>query len=46
MNSGQQTQVARSKELDELRAGLHTMWGAVAPGWERNADFVDRRTEG
>ena len=46
MNSGQQTQVAPSNELDELRVGLHTMWGAVAPGWERNADFVDRRTEG
>ena len=46
MNSGQQTQVAPSNELDELRVGLHTMWGTVAPGWERNADFVDRRTEG
>ena len=22
------------------------MWGAVAPGWEQNADFVDSRTEG
>ena len=45
MNSGQQTQAAPPKELDELRAGLHEMWGSVAPGWERNADFVDRRTE-
>jgi ubiquinone/menaquinone biosynthesis C-methylase UbiE len=33
-------------DLDELRAGLHTMWGMVAPGWEQNADFVDRRTLG
>ena len=45
MNSGQQTQTPPPNELDELRVGLHLMWGSVAPGWERNADFVDRRTE-
>ena len=46
MESGQQTQNASAEGLDELRAGLHTMWGAVAPGWEQNADYVDQRTEG
>ncbi len=45
MESGQQTTKAPAEGLDELRAGLHTMWGAVAPGWEQNADFVDSRTE-
>ena len=44
MESGQQTTKAPAEGLDELRAGLHTMWGAVAPGWEQNADFVDSRT--
>ena len=44
MESGQQTQKARAGDLDALRAGLHTMWSAVAPGWERNADFIDSRT--
>ena len=39
MESGQQEQV------DELRSGLRTMWGLVAPGWEANADFIDARTE-
>jgi SAM-dependent methyltransferase len=43
--SGQQAPKASAEELDQLRAGLRTMWGAVAPGWEQNADFVDRRTE-
>ena len=44
MESGQRTTKAPAEGLDELRAGLHTMWGAVAPGWEQNADFVDSRT--
>lgn len=44
MESGQQTQRKPDGEVDELRIGLHLMWGAVAPGWEENADFVDRRT--
>ncbi len=43
MESGQQTQHAPTGNPDELRTGLHAMWGAVAPGWEQNADFVDRR---
>jgi ubiquinone/menaquinone biosynthesis C-methylase UbiE len=41
VESGQQTE--RASNADELRAGMHLMWGAVAPGWERNADFVDSR---
>ena len=45
MESTQQTTKAQAEGLDELRAGLHTMWGTVAPGWEQNADFVDSRTE-
>ncbi len=44
MHNGQQTTKAEAEGLDELRVGLHTMWGTVAPGWEQNADFVDRRT--
>lgn len=40
MESGQQ---APTGDPNELRSGLHVMWGAVAPGWEQNADFVDRR---
>jgi SAM-dependent methyltransferase len=46
VESGQHTQNPPSGDLDELRAGLHTMWGAVALGWEQNADFVDKRTRG
>jgi ubiquinone/menaquinone biosynthesis C-methylase UbiE len=46
VESGQQTQKAPAGDIDELRAGLHSMWGAVAPGWDQNADFVDSRTEG
>lgn len=42
MESGQ-TQHAPTGNPDELRTGLHAMWGAAAPGWEQNADFVDRR---
>jgi len=42
VTSGQQTQ----DKVDELRAGLHAMWGTVAPGWEQNADFVDARAAG
>jgi len=43
VESGQQTQDPAIGAVDELRVGLHMMWGAVAPGWERNADFVDQR---
>jgi SAM-dependent methyltransferase len=43
VESGQQTQHAPAGDVDELRAGLHIMWGSVAPGWEQNADFVDAR---
>ena len=45
MESTQQTTKTQAEGLDELRAGLHAMWGTVAPGWEQNADFVDSRTE-
>jgi len=41
VESGQQTETA--PELDGLRAGLHSMWEAVAPGWGQNAEFVERR---
>jgi SAM-dependent methyltransferase len=44
VESGQQTQTA--PDLDGLRAGLHTMWDAVAPGWEQNASFVEERGAG
>jgi SAM-dependent methyltransferase len=43
VESGQQTQNPPGGALDELRVGLHMMWGAVAPGWKQNADFVDQR---
>ena len=46
MESGQQTQSRPGGDIDELRGGLRSMWGAVAPGWDQNADFVDSRTEG
>ena len=46
MESGQQTQNRPGGDIDELRGGLRSMWGAVAPGWDQNADFVDSRTEG
>jgi ubiquinone/menaquinone biosynthesis C-methylase UbiE len=46
VESGQQTQNRPAGEIDELRGGLRSMWGAVAPGWDQNADFVDSRTEG
>jgi ubiquinone/menaquinone biosynthesis C-methylase UbiE len=45
VESGQQTPKKPAEGLDEVRAGLHTMWDGVAPGWEENADFVDGRTE-
>jgi ubiquinone/menaquinone biosynthesis C-methylase UbiE len=41
VESGQQTQTP--PDLGGLRAGLHAMWDAVAPGWERNAGFVEER---
>jgi SAM-dependent methyltransferase len=44
VESGQQTQKAPAEDLEAIRTGLHTMWGAVAPGWKQNADFVDTRT--
>ena len=28
----------------ELRAHLHGMWAAVAPGWDEHADYVDARS--
>jgi SAM-dependent methyltransferase len=44
VESGQQTtQKPPAGNLDDLRAGLHGMWGAVAPSWKENADFVDGR---
>jgi ubiquinone/menaquinone biosynthesis C-methylase UbiE len=46
VESGQQTQSRPGGDIDELRGGLRSMWGAVAPGWDQNADFVDSRTEG
>jgi ubiquinone/menaquinone biosynthesis C-methylase UbiE len=44
VESGQQTQHTPPGNADELRAGMRSMWGMVAPGWEQNADFVDVRT--
>jgi ubiquinone/menaquinone biosynthesis C-methylase UbiE len=44
VESGQQTQHTPAGDVDELRTGLHTMWGTVAPAWEQNADFVDQRS--
>ena len=44
MESGQQTQHGSPGNADELRAGMRSMWGMVAPGWDQNADFVDSRT--
>jgi ubiquinone/menaquinone biosynthesis C-methylase UbiE len=44
VESGQQTQHTPTGNADELRAGMRSMWGMVAPGWEQNADFVDSRT--
>jgi SAM-dependent methyltransferase len=41
VESGQQTQTAA--DLEGLRAGLHAMWDAVAPGWGQNAAFVEER---
>lgn len=26
-----------------IRAGIHGMWGAVAPAWDKHAEYVDRR---
>jgi ubiquinone/menaquinone biosynthesis C-methylase UbiE len=44
VESGQQTQHGSPGNADELRAGMRSMWGMVAPGWDQNADFVDGRT--
>jgi SAM-dependent methyltransferase len=45
VESGQQTKNAPAGDANELRAGLHVMWGSVAPGWRENAEFIDRRGE-
>jgi ubiquinone/menaquinone biosynthesis C-methylase UbiE len=46
VESGQQTEHRPPDNADEIRAGMHSMWGMVAPGWEHNADFVDSRSAG
>ncbi len=46
MGSEQRSSAAPDDGLDELRAGMQAIWGAVAPGWEEHADLVDSRTEG
>jgi SAM-dependent methyltransferase len=43
VESGQQTEEGPGGQDDEIRAGMRAMWGLVAPGWEQNADYVDRR---
>jgi ubiquinone/menaquinone biosynthesis C-methylase UbiE len=43
VTSGQQTEQAPAGDLDQIRKATHAMWSAVAPGWDENADFVDRR---
>jgi SAM-dependent methyltransferase len=43
VNSGQQTQEAPNGAPDQLRAGLHSVWSAVAPGWREHADFIEGR---
>ncbi len=35
--------VGPDSSLDDVRAGLHAMWSAVAGGWRENADFIDAR---
>jgi SAM-dependent methyltransferase len=30
-------------EQDQLRKGLHAMWGSVADGWAEHADYADAR---
>ncbi len=34
---------ATTTDPDAVRARLHRMWGAVAPGWAEHADFADAR---
>jgi SAM-dependent methyltransferase len=29
--------------VDDMRRGLHAMWGSVAPGWGEHADYADAR---
>lgn len=41
MDTGSITE--RQDDNRELRAGLHGMWAAVAPGWDAHADYVDER---
>lgn len=33
-----------TQATNDLAAGLHAMWGAVADGWGEHADFVDARS--
>ncbi|MFL5887716.1 MAG: class I SAM-dependent methyltransferase [Solirubrobacteraceae bacterium] len=33
-----------TQATNDLAAGLHAMWGAVADGWAEHADFVDARS--
>ncbi len=32
-----------NSEADQLRLGLHAMWGSAASSWEQHADFCDAR---
>ena len=34
-----------ANDQQDLRAGLHSMWGSVATGWAEHADFVDGRAQ-
>jgi SAM-dependent methyltransferase len=43
VESGQQTEQTPATDLDQIRKASHAMWGAVAPGWGKNAEFVDSR---
>jgi ubiquinone/menaquinone biosynthesis C-methylase UbiE len=31
-------------EANGLRAGMHAMWGSVAPAWEAHSEYVDARS--
>jgi ubiquinone/menaquinone biosynthesis C-methylase UbiE len=46
VTSGQQTEQPAAPGMDQIRKATRAMWGAVAPGWEQNADFVDDRGRG
>src|SRR5689334_15270200 len=32
-------------EAEGIRAGVHGMWAAVAPGWAEQAEYIDARGE-